>query len=67
MRYGALLSETSLSVAWRLLEMIQFIMPRASAGSVCGLMAIHSSAMAAVEHWRGSMTITLQPAFLAAT
>ena len=47
--------------------MIQFIMPKASAGSVCGLRGIHSSAMAAVEHWRGSMTMTFAPFLRAAT
>ena len=67
MRYGATDSSTSLSFACMSWPMIQFIMPSASAGSVCGLMPIHSSAMAAVEHWRGSITMIFAPFLRAAT
>ena len=60
-RKGATELATSQSLAWRSLEMMTFIMPRARAGSVWALMGIHWSAMAAVEHRRGSTTTILAP------
>ena len=60
-RKGATLFLASQSFACRSCAMMTFIMPRASAGSVCALTGIHWSAMAQLEHRRGSTTTIFAP------